>query len=276
MHNSVRRDALFVGISLVTAAGASRLSAQAILRGILYDDSTGTRLRGTVMLVDPATDAPVFHVSTDTLGQFTMKIRGGTFQVAAVHPGYTSVLSAPMALQNGEQLTIRIPIAVDGHPTHQIGVLERIRPGDDRRERRDPRRVSMDAFESRRALGTGLQYGHAELIRSQLRTLGAFLQTVPGFRVGDPSSASSMMISRNQGLGAASAVSGRACQIAWFLDGHRLDIPGRTDSMTDALGSTPLENLAGVEIFRGLSELPAEFADPDVRCGAVALWTKVG
>ena len=55
MYFSIRRGALFVGISLVTAAGAPRLYGQAVLRGILSDDATGTRLRGTVMLVDPAT-----------------------------------------------------------------------------------------------------------------------------------------------------------------------------------------------------------------------------
>jgi hypothetical protein len=276
MFISFRRGALFVGISLVTAAGASRLYGQAVLRGILYDDATGTRLRGTVMLVDPATDAPVVHMATDTLGQFTMQFRGGTFQIAAVYPGYTSVLSAPLSFQSGERMTVRIPIAAEGDPKHQIGVLEHIRPGDERRKVGDARRSVMEGFETRRTLGTGLQYDHTQLVRSQLRTLGAFLQTVPGFRVGDPSSTSSMMISRTQALAVNGSSSRYGCRIAWFLDGHRLDIPGRNDSMTDALGSMPLEHVAGVEIFRGVSELPAEFAEPDVRCGAVAVWTLVG
>src|SRR3569833_4604560 len=102
------------------------MSAQADLRGILYDDATGERLRGTVMLVDPSTDAPLFHTTTATLGQFTMQFRSGTVQVAAVRAGYKSVLSAPMAFQNGERLTIRIPIDVDGVQQHAIGVLELI------------------------------------------------------------------------------------------------------------------------------------------------------
>jgi hypothetical protein len=275
MYISTRRGALFVGISLVTAAGAPRLSAQAVLRGILYDDSTGTRLRGTVMLVDPATDAPVLHMTTASLGQFSMRFSGGTFQVAAIHPGYTSVLSAPMSFQSGELMTIRIPIAPDGDPKHQIGVLEHVRPGDANRQAASPRRASLEGFQARRSLGTGLHYDHGQLVRSQLRTLGSFLQTVPGFRVGDPSSTNSMSMLRNQAAGSG-FVPGNACRIAWFLDGHRLDLPGRNDPMTDALGATPLENIAGVEIFRGVSEIPAEFAEPDVRCGAVAVWTRVG
>jgi hypothetical protein len=276
MGFSIRRGAFIAGISFVSAAGAPRLSAQAVLRGILYDDATGARLRGAVMLVDPATDAPVVHTTTDTLGQFTMEFRGGTVQVAAVRAGYKSVLSAPMALQNGERLTIRIPIAVDGDPTHSIGVLEHVRPGDNNKTKGDARRVSMDGFASRRRVGTGLQYDHGQLVRSQTRTLGEFLQNVPGLRIGDPTSANSTSILRNQAMAATSSLAGRSCQVAWFVDGHRLDIAGQKDSMTDALGSLSLDNIDGLEIFRGLSEIPSEFADPDIRCGAIAVWTRIG
>lgn len=274
MDFSIRRGAIIVGISLVSAAGAPRLSGQVVLRGILYDDANGTRLRGTVMLVDPATDAPVIHTTTDTLGQFTMRFSGGTFQVAAIHPGYTSILSAPMSFQSGERLTIRIPIAADGDPTHQIGVLEHIRPGEGKRE---VKKVSvLDDYNRRKAIGMGLHYEQPQLARSPARTIGAFLQTVPGVRVTDPSSVYSMSLSRAQGTQAAALMSGAGCRLAWFIDGHRIDIPGRNDALTEGLGSISLDDIAALEIFRGLSEIPSEFAAPDVRCGAVAVWTRVG
>jgi hypothetical protein len=274
MEFSTRRGALIVGISLLSAVGASRLPAQAVLRGILYDDATGARLRGTVMLVDPATDAPLMHSVTDTLGQFSMQFRGGTVQVAAVRAGYRSVLSAPMSFQSGERLTIRIPIAVDRDPIHAIGVLEHVRATDGARG--DARKVALEGFNARRRLGTGLHFDHAQLVDSRRRTLGDFLQTVPGLRVTDPTSTRSMMIQRNQAIAATSSIGGQSCQVAWFVDGHRMDIPGRSDAMTDALGGIPLETIAGLEVFRGLSEIPSEFAEPDVRCGAIAIWTQVG
>ena len=164
MDFSIRRGAFIVGISLVSAAGAPRLSAQAVLRGILYDDATGERLRGTVMLVDPATDAPVVHTTTDTLGQFTIAVPWWHLPVGGRPFRATSqILSAPMAMQNGERLTIRIPIAVDADPTHSIGVLEHIRPGDTNKGevKVDPRKASMEGFDNRRRVGTGLQYDHA-------------------------------------------------------------------------------------------------------------------
>jgi hypothetical protein len=37
-----------------------------------------------------------------------------------------------------------------------------------------------------------------------------------------------------------------------------------------------LADVEAIEVFRGLSEMPAEYAAPELRCGAVAVWTKRG
>jgi hypothetical protein len=139
-------------------------------------------------------------------------------------------------------------------------------------------RVSvLDGYDRRKALGTGLHYDQSQLLRSHARTLGAFLQSVPGFRVADPGSTHSMIASRAQGMQAAASMSGApSCRLAWFIDGQRIDIPGRNDVLTDGLASMSIDEVAALEIFRGLSEIPSEFAAPDVRCGAVAVWTRIG
>ena len=66
------------------------------------------------------------------------------------------------------------------------------------------------------------------------------------------------------------------CHVGWFVDGQRWDIPGRSDPTVDAIGSTQLNSIEVLEVYRGLSEMPAEFAAPDLRCGAVAIWTRRG
>src|SRR5215831_8379689 len=127
--------------------------AQAVVRGVLYDDATGKPVSGAVMLVDPSSDAAVAHASADSTGIFSLQVGDGVYQIAAVRPGYKSVLSAPMSLQNGERLTVRVPIAQNGDPEHRIGVTEHIRPKTQGR--------SADAtseVQSRRALGMGLHY----------------------------------------------------------------------------------------------------------------------
>jgi hypothetical protein len=249
----------------------STTTAQAVIRGTLYDDVTGLPLQGTVMLVDPTTDAAVVHSPTDSLGNFQLKTKTGVYRIAAIRAGYKSVLSATVPLENGEKLTIRVPIAIDRDPQHQIGVTEHIRPGD-RNENGDPRPPMMSAAEVRRKTGIGVQFNRANLEKSGLRTVGQFLMTVPGLTVMDPNSASTMQMRRSAAL--SNTGSPTACHLGWFVDGRRMDLPGRTDPMTDGLASWDLDSVESVEVFRGISEMPAEFAAPDLRCGAVSIWTR--
>ena len=67
--------ALLLVVLVQSVAGA-----QVVVRGVLYDDANGARLRGTVMLVDPVTDAAIVHTTTDSLGQFSLETRAGAFQ----------------------------------------------------------------------------------------------------------------------------------------------------------------------------------------------------
>ncbi len=251
------------------------LVAQVVVRGVLYDDATGRPLAGTLMLVDPSTDAAVVHTATDSVGNFSLKVRDGRYQIAAIRPGWTSVLSAPVDFANGEQLTIRVPIAESGDPTHRIGVVERIRPEGVVKKVSAAERLAAD-LEHRRRVGTGLQFGRARLEQSGVQTLGQFLQMVPGLSVRDPNSTASMEMNRSAGMGRVGARPSAACHVGWFLDGRRIDIPGRTDPLTDGLGSISIETIEAVEVFRGVSEMPAEFAAPDLRCGAVSIWLRKG
>jgi len=278
--NCHRRQA--TAVLTITAAGFALLaasprlaSAQGVLRGVLYDDASGTPIRGTVMLVDPATDAAVVYNATDSLGRFNLQAQTGIYRIAAIHPGYKSILSAPISLQSGERLTIRVPIAAGGDPAHHIGVVEHVRP-EGSGTMQPVSRDGLTGYHARKAAGDGLHYDRTAFDRSRVSTLGEFLQTVPGFSVTDPGSTSSMELMRNAASTASSTAAGvpNTCYIGWFLDGHRIDIPGTNDGMTDGLGRLQLDDLEGVEIFRGLSEMPLEFAAPDLRCGAIAIWTR--
>lgn len=279
MGSSMLRRALAIAVVGIAASIIPRhAAAQAVVRGVLYDDATGAPLTGTVMLVNPGTDAAVVYAASDSAGNFVLRIRLGSYQLAAIHPGYTRVLSAPIQLADGEQLTVRIPIAEKGDPQHHIGVLEHVRPGASAETRRAEGEAKPVARQEMRRRTAGTSYDRERLAASGFSTLGQFLQTVPGLQVRDPNSSNSMQMSRSAALNALGlrGPSGAACHVGWFLDGHRIDLPGRTDPMTDGLASTMLDAVELVEVFRGISEMPAEFANPDLRCGAVAIWTRRG
>ena len=103
-------------LALVALSWSSVVGAQVVVRGVLYDDASGAPVSGAVMLIDPRTDAPVVHATTDSVGAFTLQAGEGVYQIGAVRPGWVTVLSAPMGLQSGERLTIRVPIAQNGDP----------------------------------------------------------------------------------------------------------------------------------------------------------------
>jgi hypothetical protein len=253
------------------------VSAQAVVRGFVYDDSTGNRVAGAaVMLVDAQTDAPVVNTKTDSLGQFVLKARHGTYQIAAVREGYNSVLSAPIPLAEGEQLLIRFPIATNGDPHNKIGVLEHVKSA------AAPARAALDespqlaAIERRRTIGTGLQFTRTQLDGSQAMNVGEFLRRVPGVSVRDASTTESVQMLRGGGTSARPRVpASLACHVGWFLDGIRIDRPG-IPATVEGLSSIRLDELDALEVFRGVSEMPPEFAAPDLRCGAIALWSRRG
>jgi hypothetical protein len=138
--------------------------------------------------------------------------------------------------------------------------------------------MASTGFEGRRSVGMGLHYDRQQLANTGRATLGDFLRTVPGVTLRDANGVSSVQMSRDAGMPsltfAGSSVS--SCHVGWFIDGHRMDLPGQSDPLTDGLGSMQLETIEAVEVFRGISEMPAQFAEPDLRCGAIALWMRRG
>ena len=269
LHSRATRNAVAIIAGLFAPA---LLHAQAIIRGVVYDDATGARIAAAaVMLVDPRTDAAVVNMKTDSLGQFSFKIGHGVYQLAAVHEGRRPVLSAPIPLADGELMTVRVPVAQDGDPVHKIGVTEHVRPAAAApKSEGDPR---LAAFERRRMAGSGgRQFDRARLDESPATTVGDFLTMVPGVAVRDGTSGSTVQMRRSASLTALN--SGSACRVGWFLDGIRMDRPGLSDAFMQTFAAMRLADVEAIEVFRGLSEMPAEYAAPELRCGAVAVWTK--
>ena len=66
-----------------------------------------------------------------------------------------------------------------------------------------------------------------------------------------------------------------SCQPLIYLDGVRTNRSTDPASMVQSLlKAIPADHLEGVEIYKGRSQLPAEFGSADARCGAVVLWTR--
>jgi hypothetical protein len=65
-----------------------------------------------------------------------------------------------------------------------------------------------------------------------------------------------------------------ACYFTIYMDGIRTWSPGEHEPPDiDAISVNSLE---GVEVYRGPSELPQQFAGGSSSCGAIVMWTRTG
>lgn len=275
---SIATTAAFALAMIVVPALAS---AQAVLRGVLYDDSTGTPLRGgAVVLVDPASDSPVYHTQADSTGVFSINIEhAGMYQIAAIHEGYQSILSRPVPFQSGDRLTVKIPIAQGGSPLHHIGVTEHVTAlAAAAPARVQPRMTEEDEALSRRGhTGLGTVYDRQKLMTMNVHTVGDVLAMTPGVGVADPMGGQSSSVQMRQsqlnfGPGSAAGLTGSVCHVGWFLNGQRYDRPDDSAGIY-ALTGLSIKEVDAIEVYRSISEVPAEYAASDLRCGVVAVWT---
>ena len=76
--------------------------------------------------------------------------------------------------------------------------------------------------------------------------------------------------------------SSRNCATQIFVDGflvnRRMVQPNGTQGPEDIRIDDVVSpaSVEGIEVYRGLSTVPAEFLNPDAACGVIAIWTKRG
>jgi len=253
-------------------------SAQSVLRGVLYDDATGTPLSGgAVVLVDPGSDTPIYHTQADSTGVFSLDIaHPGTYQIAAIHEGYQSILSGPVPFQAGDRLTVKIPIATGGNPIHHIGVTEHVTAlAAAAPAQPQPRTTEQEAMLAHRGhSGLGTVYDHQKLLSMNAHTVGDVLAMTPGVGVDDPmgGQGSSVQMRQSQMNFGGTGTSSSVCHVGWFLNGQRYDRPDDPGGMY-ALTGLSIKEVDAIEVYRSISEVPAEYAASDLRCGVVAIWT---
>jgi hypothetical protein len=115
---------------------------------------------------------------------------------------------------------------------------------------------SEDGFTYRRRQGMGYFITREDIDHRQSAILNDLLITVPGLYSSCGGGVCRVQMMAN----------GRNCSPEWFLDGH---------PATNATGPDfPTITIRGVEIYRSLHEVPAEFQRSNLRCGVIAIWSR--
>ncbi len=140
------------------------------------------------------------------------------------------------------------------------------------------KRLELQGFYDRRELGEAIGAG-IFLTRDDIQDAGAirvthYLGRIPGIRTECTGGANNNCVIRmTRGVPSLSSRAEYGCMNAnIYLDGVRVirDGGGFSDSIDNFV--SPGE-VAGIEVYRGPSELPAEFGGAVGRCGAIVIWT---
>jgi hypothetical protein len=244
--------------TLALLASARPIAAQSIVGHVIADVTDEPVVAATVQLLDSYRNVRMV-VTTDTSGRFVLRPRSaGSYHLRVQSIGYKSTTTPAVAVDFADELLVRIVLSPDVVLLAPLEIHARSRPL--------LREMTMQGFEERRQLGLGVAITRETIERRQASAVTDLLRMVPSVRVVQRENGSSDVVIP----GAARQIFGGQCRVQIYLDGRKY----RWDATALDLIST--WDVEAIEVFRSLAELPAEMADPEARCGAIAVWTRRG
>lgn len=127
----------------------------------------------------------------------------------------------------------------------------------------------LDNFRRRLQTGLGIYITREEIEARNPSFVSDMLRTVPGvsFGTGGRGDRASIQMARSAGM---------RCYTQIFVDGMLMNPPqvGEANARLDDFVAP--SSVEGIEIYRGLSTVPAEFLTPEAECGVIAVWTRRG
>ncbi|TVP74658.1 MAG: hypothetical protein EA352_10280 [Gemmatimonadales bacterium] len=233
------------------------------IRGQVVDDRTGAGVSGaTVDFLDGRSTRLRATDTTDVDGYFHLpEVPHGSFRLRVQRLGFENTTTPFWEIERGELLTVEIRIDPEVVVMAPLEIKARVRSAS----------PVLEGFYLRMDRGVGGTFFDREDIRREgPARVSDLVARAPGIRT-EPASG----FSSNRFVTMTRALPGRGpggCPVQIFVDGV----------LATRSGAVPIDELAsptdleGVEIYRGVGSVPAEFLTPDARCGVIALWTRRG
>ena len=214
------------------------------IAGRVYDRQNGRGIAAAEVTV-----AEHFMAVTDRAGRFEFRaLPGGAFVLRARHLGFEQATDT-LSLVPGVNLDVSIPLAVDAIELPSIVVTARSRG------------LEQVGFYERREVGQGSFLTRVEI--DKMRGIALPSDMLRGFNgvnlTRRPNGRGYRVVGRNQ------------CPYRYYVDGVRIGPQFDFDDLE-------WHWIDAVEVYNGLGQIPARFADADpmyVRsCGVVVVWTR--
>ena len=243
---------------LLTAAAlllAQPLSAQ-IFGGRVIDKASGQPIKdATVEILNPS-NRVVARARSDGDGFVAFELRQpGAYRVRTSRIGYTTHTSQALTIELRQTVQVDIPMSTGGEVTlDSLTVIGRSAP---------PRRDELDreGFYDRERMGFGRFITAYDIQQRMAIQTTELFRTIPGMAL-IPTGGTRYRIAVTRG--------GDNCSPAVILDNMPINV---TDELDDIVKP---QDIAGVEVYRGASEVPGRFLGNRNNCGLVVIWTKRG
>jgi hypothetical protein len=193
---------------------------------------------------------------TDTAGRFLLRsVSPGRHAFEVLLPGLPSTSFTADVVEDGPtDLYLRIETRLVPQPAIDVRVT-----------RDTPASGKLAGFYRRRARGIGSFLDRRQIEARRAREVTDLLRDVPGLRITPgPGSTGNPAMSRSAPL-----LAHRGCRIGYYVDGIR--IPAADAFRLDELSPMDVE---AIEVYRGVSEVPARFLRTGDECGVVVVWTR--
>ena len=209
------------------------------LRLLVIDDETGEPIEGAFIRIKGHSPDRV----TDFKGRVTLEnFPAGRVEADIGAIGYEN-RREPLLIQGGILADRRVGLSFTGDKLPDVVVSAR-------QEKLYPRYAD---FHRRQKNGAGYYITWKEIHDKGYSRLGDVLRTVRGVRVQCLQTDCQYLMSRSAN-----------CPPAIWVDGRPSDYFG---------ANLPIGDVYGMEVYRGASEMPAEYIGTSM-CGAIVLWTK--
>lgn len=244
-----------------TSAEAQGNPADGAIRGHVLDDRSGAPVVGaTVDLLDNVGRIRA-RATTDADGAFLLsRLDPGSFRIRIRSLGYAELVTPQWWVATGETLSVVVRVDAEAillAPLEVVGRIQSTSP------------VLSGFYQRLQYSVGGLFFTREDIERRGALNITDILAEVPGARLQPANVAGASP--RALTLSFARALGGN-CPVQVWVDGVLASRGGAV--VVDELASPGI--LEGIEVYRGLSSVPAEFLNPEARCGVVALWTRRG
>jgi hypothetical protein len=242
-------------ISFLLLAGLPALAFGQVVRGHLVEDGTDRPIGdGRLELIDES-GRVLDRTTSDSLGLFLLATElPGRYRIRATAEAHIHTTTPAILIEAGMHFDVRVVLSPEVALLAPLEVVARSRPLIEG--------MTLAAFRERRQRGLGFGITQDQFRNQNPRTVSDLIRQLPGIRVNPGHGSSSLQMAGSRRLG--------PCPVKVILDGTEFRWGATT------IDDIPVHDVWGVEVFRGLADMPIEFAAPDARCGVIAIWTRRG